>query len=116
MNFLFAELIHYAQRQGYRCFSLGMAPLGGVGESRYARIGENGAGRLPLMRSIGGYLPPSFCSLSLDGGLGPADMRHAEARSVVISYTEYSTAWTAAIGDSGSDDRPLPAKPAMPVS
>lgn len=40
MDFLFVELILYAQAQGYRCFNLGMAPLGGVGETRYARAGE----------------------------------------------------------------------------
>jgi len=40
MDFLFVQLIQYAQQQGYRYFNLGMAPLGGVGESRYARRGE----------------------------------------------------------------------------
>jgi len=40
MDFLFVELIQYAQRQGYRWFNLGMAPLSGVGETRYARAGE----------------------------------------------------------------------------
>jgi phosphatidylglycerol lysyltransferase len=40
MDFLFLELIEYAQRQGYRWFNLGMAPLSGVGDSRYARAGE----------------------------------------------------------------------------
>jgi phosphatidylglycerol lysyltransferase len=40
MDFLFVELIQYAQAQGYQYFSLGMAPLGGVGNTRYARRGE----------------------------------------------------------------------------
>ena len=40
MDFLFAELFAWAQGQGYRHFNLGTAPLGGVGESRYARAGE----------------------------------------------------------------------------
>ncbi|MEZ5543485.1 MAG: bifunctional lysylphosphatidylglycerol flippase/synthetase MprF [Pseudomonadota bacterium] len=40
MDLLFVELIQHAQAEGYRYFSLGMAPLGGVGETRYARTGE----------------------------------------------------------------------------
>jgi phosphatidylglycerol lysyltransferase len=40
MDLLFVELIQYAKAQGYRYFNLGMAPLGGVGETRYARAGE----------------------------------------------------------------------------
>jgi len=40
MDFLFVELIRHAREQGYRYFNLGMAPLGGVGETRYARTGE----------------------------------------------------------------------------
>ncbi len=40
MDLLFVELILHAQEQGYRYFNLGMAPLGGVGETRYARAGE----------------------------------------------------------------------------
>jgi phosphatidylglycerol lysyltransferase len=40
MDLLFAELILYAQAQGYQYFNLGMAPLVGVGETRYARAGE----------------------------------------------------------------------------
>jgi phosphatidylglycerol lysyltransferase len=40
MDFLFVELILYAKAQGYRYFNLGMAPLGGVGETRFARAGE----------------------------------------------------------------------------
>jgi len=40
MDLLFVELIQYAKAQGYRYFNLGMAPLGGVGETRYARTGE----------------------------------------------------------------------------
>lgn len=40
MDFLFVEMIRYAQAQGYRYFNLGMTPLGGVGETRYARVGE----------------------------------------------------------------------------
>jgi phosphatidylglycerol lysyltransferase len=40
MDLLFAELIGYAQREGYQYFNLGMAPLVGVGETRYARAGE----------------------------------------------------------------------------
>jgi phosphatidylglycerol lysyltransferase len=40
MDYLFVELIQYARAQGYRYFNLGMAPLAGVGETRYARAGE----------------------------------------------------------------------------
>ncbi|MFA5633436.1 MAG: bifunctional lysylphosphatidylglycerol flippase/synthetase MprF [Porticoccaceae bacterium] len=40
MDLLFVELILYARAQGYTAFNLGMAPLGGVGETRYARAGE----------------------------------------------------------------------------
>lgn len=40
MDMLFVELIEYARAQGYAYFSLGMAPLRGVGETRYARTGE----------------------------------------------------------------------------
>jgi phosphatidylglycerol lysyltransferase len=40
MDLLFVELILYAQAQGYAYFNLGMAPLGGVGETRYARASE----------------------------------------------------------------------------
>jgi len=40
MDLLFVELIQYAKAQGYRYFNLGMAPLGGVGATRYARTGE----------------------------------------------------------------------------
>ncbi len=40
MDYLFVELLQYAQAQGYRYFNLGMAPLGGVGAHRYARAGE----------------------------------------------------------------------------
>jgi len=40
MDMLFAELILYAQANGYRSFNLGMAPLVGVGETRYARPSE----------------------------------------------------------------------------
>jgi phosphatidylglycerol lysyltransferase len=40
MDLLFAELIRYAQQQGYQYFNLGMAPLVGVGATRYARAGE----------------------------------------------------------------------------
>jgi phosphatidylglycerol lysyltransferase len=44
MDFLFIELLLYARTRGYRYFNLGMAPLGGVGETRYARAGERVAG------------------------------------------------------------------------
>lgn len=40
MDLLFVELILHAGTQGYQYFNLGMAPLGGVGETRYARAGE----------------------------------------------------------------------------
>jgi len=40
MEFLFVELIELARREGYRYFDLGIAPLSGVGESRYARAQE----------------------------------------------------------------------------
>jgi phosphatidylglycerol lysyltransferase len=40
MDLLFAELIARARADGYRWFNLGMAPLAGVGETRYARPRE----------------------------------------------------------------------------
>jgi phosphatidylglycerol lysyltransferase len=40
MDLLFAELIAHARAEGYRWFNLGMAPLAGVGETRYARPRE----------------------------------------------------------------------------
>jgi len=40
MEFLFVELIELARREGYRYFDLGIAPLSGVGESRYAHAQE----------------------------------------------------------------------------
>jgi len=40
MDMLFAELIARARAEGYRWFNLGMAPLAGVGETRYARPRE----------------------------------------------------------------------------
>jgi phosphatidylglycerol lysyltransferase len=40
MDFLFVELIRYAQSRGYQYFNMGMAPLGGVGDTRFARAGE----------------------------------------------------------------------------
>jgi phosphatidylglycerol lysyltransferase len=40
MDLLFAELILYAQSNGYQSFNLGMAPLVGVGATRYARPSE----------------------------------------------------------------------------
>ncbi len=40
MDLLFVELIEYARVRGYAYFNLGMAPLRGVGETRYARTGE----------------------------------------------------------------------------
>lgn len=40
MDVLFVRLMEYSQRQGYEWFNLGMAPLAGVGESRYARHTE----------------------------------------------------------------------------
>ena len=40
MDMLFVELILYARAQGCQYFTLGMAPLGGVGKTRYARTGE----------------------------------------------------------------------------
>jgi len=40
MDYLFVELALHARSQGYRHFNLGMAPLAGVGETRYARAGE----------------------------------------------------------------------------
>lgn len=44
MDYLFAELIDYARGGGYRWFNLGMAPLSGVGQSRFARPHERLAG------------------------------------------------------------------------
>jgi phosphatidylglycerol lysyltransferase len=40
MDYLFTQLIGYAKAQGYPVFSLGMAPLSGVADTRYARLGE----------------------------------------------------------------------------
>ncbi|MBI5039981.1 MAG: bifunctional lysylphosphatidylglycerol flippase/synthetase MprF [Gammaproteobacteria bacterium] len=40
MDFLFVELIALAKAQGYQHFNLGMAPLGGVGHTRYSRPQE----------------------------------------------------------------------------
>jgi phosphatidylglycerol lysyltransferase len=40
MEFLFVHLIEYARSAQYRFFNLGIAPLSGVGDSRYARTGE----------------------------------------------------------------------------
>ncbi len=40
MDLLFVELIGYARAHGFAYFNLGMAPLRGVGETRYARTGE----------------------------------------------------------------------------
>lgn len=40
MDFLFASLIEYAREKGYREFNLGMAPLSGVGSTRFARADE----------------------------------------------------------------------------
>lgn len=44
MDYLFAELIDYARQGGYRWFNLGMAPLSGVGQTRFARPHERLAG------------------------------------------------------------------------
>lgn len=38
MDFLFAELILWAQADGYQAFDLGMAPLSGLAEERYAPL------------------------------------------------------------------------------
>lgn len=40
MDFLFVELIELARAQGYTSFNLGMAPLRGVGNTRYSRVQE----------------------------------------------------------------------------
>jgi phosphatidylglycerol lysyltransferase len=40
MDFLFARVMQWAQEQGHRTFSLGMAPLSRVGDSQYARLNE----------------------------------------------------------------------------
>jgi phosphatidylglycerol lysyltransferase len=40
MDLLFSELIAYAREHGYQEFDLGMAPLAGVGTSRYAKRQE----------------------------------------------------------------------------
>ncbi|MGE5153019.1 MAG: bifunctional lysylphosphatidylglycerol flippase/synthetase MprF [Bdellovibrio bacteriovorus] len=44
MDYLFAELIEHARQGGYRWFNLGMAPLSGVGQTRFARPHERLAG------------------------------------------------------------------------
>jgi len=40
MDFMFVQLLEYARAQGYRYFDLGMAPLSGVGATRYSRPRE----------------------------------------------------------------------------
>ncbi|VAW81571.1 hypothetical protein MNBD_GAMMA13-386, partial [hydrothermal vent metagenome] len=40
MDFLFVRLIEHARDSGYRYFELGVAPLSGVGQSRYACVSE----------------------------------------------------------------------------
>ncbi|MGH8123569.1 MAG: bifunctional lysylphosphatidylglycerol flippase/synthetase MprF [Rudaea sp.] len=40
MDFLFAKVMLWAQEQGHKTFSLGMAPLSRVGDNQYARINE----------------------------------------------------------------------------
>lgn len=40
MDLLFVEIIEYARAHGYQYLNLGMAPLAGVGEGRYARSRE----------------------------------------------------------------------------
>src|SRR3569832_2507577 len=40
MDLLFSELIEYARAHGYQYLDLGMAPLAGVGESRYSKSQE----------------------------------------------------------------------------
>jgi phosphatidylglycerol lysyltransferase len=40
MDYLFVELLQWAKAQNYRYFNLGMAPLAGVGEARFARPQE----------------------------------------------------------------------------
>jgi phosphatidylglycerol lysyltransferase len=44
MDFLFARIIEWAREEGYCWFNLGMAPLSGVGNTRYARPDERLAG------------------------------------------------------------------------
>ncbi len=40
MDFLFVELIEYGRAQGYHYFNLGVAPLSGVGQTRFSHTGE----------------------------------------------------------------------------
>ncbi len=40
MDYLFTEMIEYGRSEGYAWFNLGMAPLSGVGRTRYARPDE----------------------------------------------------------------------------
>ncbi len=40
MDYLFVELLQWSREQNYRYFNLGMAPLAGVGEARFARPQE----------------------------------------------------------------------------
>jgi len=40
MDYLFANVMLWAQAQGHKTFSLGMAPLSRVGDNQYARINE----------------------------------------------------------------------------
>ena len=40
MDYMFVELLQWAKLQNYRYFNLGMAPLAGVGEARFARPQE----------------------------------------------------------------------------
>ncbi|MCG6984052.1 MAG: phosphatidylglycerol lysyltransferase domain-containing protein, partial [Thiocapsa sp.] len=44
MDFLFTRIIEWARTEGYIWFNLGMAPLSGVGNIRYARPDERLAG------------------------------------------------------------------------
>lgn len=57
-----------------------------------ALVGENGAGKSTLMRIAGGYLAPTGGSVRLDGVLGPATVREAEDRGIVLVHQEFCLA------------------------
>ena len=81
MDFMFISLIQYAQAKGYQYFNLGMAPLGGVGESRYARAGEKVA-RLAFKYGNRFYNYKGLRSFK--------DKFHPQWRSVYLAYPAFS--------------------------
>ena len=59
----------------------------------HALIGENGAGKSTMMKILGGYLPPSGGTLTLDGAETTfADQRAAEGAGIVMIHQEFNLA------------------------